>query len=797
MVDPPRGSLLILALGPWCRRLIGLAILGSLLLGGLPVRAQSEVVEPAAYTYLLAFAQASSVAPNETWILVANPGTLPATVRLTLYPDASEPSVSTYLLAPGTRQAILANFLAPNTTFASVVESDRPLVVERSAYHSEGGVSAAAMVPDRAWLFALSGPTMPSDGFAAFNPSQTSAQLLVTYVLGNGTRTSETVVLPPLARRLIDPGSSEVVEVRVDSDLPVVVERLRLGMDGSIDAVPGQQKTSRLWYFPAAVANADPPVLVLSNSSDQTAVVVVDRLAPWGPVDRVERILPPHSFDKLILSAEPGEYGLQVQSTIPIVAHLSCLMDDGTEIVHLGTPDLGWTWLFAEGTVSGPSAAELRVLNPNANAAQVRARLLDESGVASTLSFVAAPHAMTRFTLTDADLPRASGVEVTSDVPIAVERVQPIQRRGSSSFIATIGASPDAIHFQGRDVLDGRFLLLNMPAMLFREDTEDIRENIRYARWMNAGAIRVFTTDPITYKGWGGGRIGARIVEIAPDLRAAGVKLIVPLVSNYQPVPGESPSNFGFEEGFYQILLPFYQESWRGAYLSFSRELITTVRDAGALDVIAAWEIGNELHTPENPPLILHFMREMSAEIRQLDPKTPTLAGTMGINHLDPWQVNSPVARALYCELPFDAYTLHTYDWVDRFDGGDMPIDWDLDNITNAACPSGRRLPVLVEELGTSKALYGRYDAVYEEGRVSQELHQLRFVLGYPIVKGIGAWSAESPLLTDPTYFDGGRGLTSYGPNSNGTGSCYPNGVDAEYRCRLETILRDLPRLPP
>ena len=58
---------------------------------------------------------------------------------------------------------------------------------------------------------------------------------------------------------------------------------------------------------------------------------------------------------------------------------------------------------------------------------------------------------------------------------------------------------------------------------------------------------------------------------------------------------------------------------------------------------------------------------------------------------------------------PIDAYTLHTYDFIGRNQPSDMPIDWDLDNITSHPCPDGRRLPVIVEELGTSRALPGVY----------------------------------------------------------------------------------------
>jgi hypothetical protein len=785
----------------WRRRAVFLVVACLTLLGAQPVRADPTPEPPASVLGTrVAFAQTSSVAPDEAWLLIANPGRLSATVRLTLYPDASTPAATTVVLAPGTRQAVYANAMAPSAAFATLVESDQPVVVERSVYRGDTGGSTAAMVPQRSWW--LTGGAAPSSlhALVAFNPGDVTATVSLYYALSDGSWAGQSVVLPARSRVRIDPSSAGISEsgsVRVESDQPIVVERALDDADGVLGVPPSTAKSSRLWYFPGATLNGGSGNLQLLNVSEEQATIAIDQLAPIGRTPWAGRTLDPGARLEVPLPRSPADYGLQVRANVPIVALLSRPLADGKLRFQPGAPDLGWTWLFAEGTVSGIAPAELRILNPNGNPAQVRARLLDEHGSGVTLSVTAPAGSLTLLDLADAGPARATGVAVESDLPIAVERIQPLQRSGVDTVTAALGTSPDAIHFQGRDVLDGRFLLLNMPAMLFREDTEEIRENIRYARWMNAGAIRVFTTDPILYKGWSGAQLGARIVEIAPDLRANGVRLIVPLVSNYQPVPGETERSFGLKDDFYQLLLPFYQGDWRGAYLSFSRDLISTVRNAGALDVIAAWEIGNELHTQDDPPLLLPFMREMSAEIRALDPYTPTLSGTMGINHIDPWNMTSPIARALYCEMPFDAYTVHTYDWIDRSDGGDMPIDWDLDNITNSECPSGRRLRVIAEELGTTKALRGHYRASDEDGRLAQELHQIRFVLSYPIVAGIGAWSAESPLVEDPTYFDSGRGLTSYGPDSNGTGSCYPDDLGStKPRCRLETVLRALPSIP-
>jgi hypothetical protein len=342
------------------------------------------------------------------------------------------------------------------------------------------------------------------------------------------------------------------------------------------------------------------------------------------------------------------------------------------------------------------------------------------------------------------------------------------------------------------DPLNGGFLLVNMHGMLFHPLDSDIQEDVAYARWLGSGIIRVFATDNNGFQQWNGAQVGSRIANVAPILRAAHVRLVVALVNNHRAVPGEPGNSFGWMDNYWQLLLPFYTNNWRGAYLQFVRDLVGTVQARGAQDVIFAWELGNELHTPQQPNALVPFVISAVEQVRALDPITPILPGTMGANHVEPGNAHSPIARWLYCDAPFDAYTLHAYDWVSRQRPGDMPIDWDLDNIISEPCANGRNLPVIVEELGTSRSLPGVYSADDERGRLQQELRQIQFVRRFPQVVGFGVWNGESPRLDDRTFFDTRRGLTSYGPNVRGGGSCYDPLPDPApgVRCQLEQALR-------
>lgn len=355
----------------------------------------------------------------------------------------------------------------------------------------------------------------------------------------------------------------------------------------------------------------------------------------------------------------------------------------------------------------------------------------------------------------------------------------------------------DALNIASRNLVNDRFLILNMHGLLFHERLSDIQENIDYAQWMNAGAIRVFATDASRDIHWTGGEVAERIIEMAPMLRAANIKLIVALVNNHQEVPGEEPSSAGWMDGYHQLLLPFYAGNWRMAYRQFMSELIWLVKERGARDVIWAWEIGNEIHTQQDPPLVLSFIQQVVGVMRSIDDRTPILPGIMGSNHLEPWAMDSAVARELFCQSPVSAYTLHTYDWRDEYRSGDMPIQWDLRYTVRTLCEDGRALPVIVEELGTSRELPGVYGALEEQKRLEAEMAQIRFVLSQPSVAAVGAWSAESPR-TRRLRHDRRRGLTSYGADADGSGSCWGTfpGEPTGARCQLEQVLRDLPRAP-
>lgn len=335
--------------------------------------------------------------------------------------------------------------------------------------------------------------------------------------------------------------------------------------------------------------------------------------------------------------------------------------------------------------------------------------------------------------------------------------------------------------------LNGGCLIANNHELLFLP-LDAVPPAIGYASNLGAKVIRVFCTDAsFDYHFLGGPvkdqnapeiigqRVGERIAQIAPWLRGTGIKLIAALANNHRPVPGEKPEAFVFFDKYDQLSEAFYTTLWQDAYARYANAIIRTVVNLGAKDVIFAWEPVNEGHTPYNPPVFLNFFKEVVGFIRAIDNQTMIAPGTMGINHLEPGRPDSPAGLEFYRYLHRMGntfITLHAYDL--RFSNGqvtsagDMPIHWDMD-LLNAHPEID--LPIIVEEIGTSREAYSNQDE-----RLEAELETIRYLLDKG-AWGFGPWSATNQAK----YGDTRRGPTSF---------------DDGLREKLEQAYKNLPRRP-
>lgn len=104
--------------------------------GGLGVTA------PAKTWYL---AEGSTAAPFQTFLLLQNPNSVSVKATVTFMREAGNQVVMEFQLKPRSRFTIPVNHMVPNTAVSMQVDSDLPLVVERTMYFGRGAHASAGI----------------------------------------------------------------------------------------------------------------------------------------------------------------------------------------------------------------------------------------------------------------------------------------------------------------------------------------------------------------------------------------------------------------------------------------------------------------------------------------------------------------------------------------------------------------------------------------------------------------------------------------------------------------------------
>jgi endo-1,4-beta-mannosidase len=349
-------------------------------------------------------------------------------------------------------------------------------------------------------------------------------------------------------------------------------------------------------------------------------------------------------------------------------------------------------------------------------------------------------------------------------------------------------------------ILNGGCLIANHHEFLFTNEL--FRDQLIYYQIMGVKVIRAFATDAnkLTCPSCSGAEVGSRIAQTAPALRETGIKLLIPLTNNHCPVPGDGkyagvqPQIGDPNRVYYEIMEPWFDGGFRENYFPFVMDLINTLKQKKALDVVFAWEPGNELHTPYHPEKLLAFYEETIAFIKDLDQETPIASGTMGVNHLAPFSPFCQTCQEIYTLEGFDFLTLHTYDlileWSDQtnnFDrvinNGDMPIQWDFELIRRL----GLEKPIIIEEIGTSRSL----PPFWNEGDELKKLVSETRMIDFALRNGAVGWGPWSLTTQGERIGDGYRGPNSY----PGTSLFQSEGILTDSpRARIEEAYRSLPQ---
>jgi len=174
----------------------------------------------------------------ETWILVQNPGSLPASVRLTYMTQKGAVDGPALQIAANSRKSFKVSDACPGEWEVSTkVESDRPVVAERSMYGNSRNWatdSVGSSAPLKDWFLA-EGSTGPGieTWILVQNPGDKVANAKLTFMTDGGAVDGPTVTLQPHTRQNVElakviPGRWSV-STKVTSDEPVIAERSMYG----------------------------------------------------------------------------------------------------------------------------------------------------------------------------------------------------------------------------------------------------------------------------------------------------------------------------------------------------------------------------------------------------------------------------------------------------------------------------------------------------------------------------------------------------------------------------------------
>jgi len=378
--------------------------------------------------------EAGTANGDESWVLVQNPNSTPAKVTLTYITASGVKEMPADTVEPSSRKTYNVADALPNTAGISVkVKSDIPVAAEKAVYgnhrtwaHESVGVSQAA----KQWYLA-EGCTAPgySARIAVMNPSDTDANISLTYMTPTGPKTGPSEVLRANSRTSYDVAATVPdewsVSTEVKSNVPVAAERAMFGNNSAWahDSV-GVTSASTVWYLAegCTASNFETWVLV-QNPGDQTANVSLTYMTSSGAVAGPTDAVAPKSRKTFEVAKNvPGawEVSTKVTSDQPVVVERALYGNNrswATDSVGVTEPNT--TWYLAEGCTLPWLETWILLQNPSDKKTQFKITYNTASGAVAGPAETLAPNSRKTYN-------PAYVVNNTADVSTMVESDNPI-----------------------------------------------------------------------------------------------------------------------------------------------------------------------------------------------------------------------------------------------------------------------------------------------------------------------------------------------------------------------------------
>ncbi|MGE5620395.1 MAG: glycosyl hydrolase family 18 protein [Sphingomonadaceae bacterium] len=405
------------------------------------------------------FAEGSTAAPFDTWILLQNPNPVPATARLTFMPEGRPPVVHEMLIGPTSRTSVFANQMVPNAAFSTRIDSSQPLLAERAMYAGfDGHVVTAVTAPSRTWYLAEGATTEPFHTWILLqNPNPVPAYVRVNYLLESGAPMLREMLLSPNSRTSIfanDVIPNAAFSTRIESDQPIIAERAMYRFPGNAaTGVTGVASPSRNWFFAAGLPTLrNVPVdswLLLQNPSPNPVTATVTLYSTDGQTATHQQYLPPTSRQSIYLNQifQARSFGIKVEATGEIIAERSVFIAPSAfsgnqpqgAYATQGATQLGTVWALAEGSTAQPFSTKISVLNPNGSPMQARFQLMLEDGQVVTHDATVEANRSLDLEMDGVVRSASFSARVTTSLPSVVERTMLWAKDGKTGVHNTIG----------------------------------------------------------------------------------------------------------------------------------------------------------------------------------------------------------------------------------------------------------------------------------------------------------------------------------------------------------------------
>jgi hypothetical protein len=277
-----------------------------------------------------------------TWLLLMNPGAAPAAATVRYLRENAEPVVKRVTVKPHARLNVFTNNDVPEAAYSIVVESDQPIVAERSGYYDGGKAGAGSpgsTLSARRWYMA-EGFTGHRVSIAVMNPTAAAADVTLTFMLEDGSNVRRTLPLPGFQRLSFTPNqvlpAGAAFSTLVEATTPVVVERTSFtglgAQGGGVQASMAALAPATSWLLPeGSTAAPFQTFVLLQNPNDSAATArVVYMLDSGRTVTQEYGIAPRARYTIPVNFVTPNTaVSMRVDSSSPIVVERSMYFGRG------------------------------------------------------------------------------------------------------------------------------------------------------------------------------------------------------------------------------------------------------------------------------------------------------------------------------------------------------------------------------------------------------------------------------------------------------------------------------------